>query len=287
MELHPLLDFPRFSQADVLAVCETTAGELKGMIDRKDVTLALGHNPGRGRPRQYTGRDILKLRTGRVMGPLGLPLGQLQRIADEVEKRAISRFLNVDRDHLQIAIFPTASGEWALVTLWDVPEKLKLPVAVQMLDVDRLINETLARLQAVIDGRPLPSFEVPIEEPYPSPYSPENDFFMRWTRDEKGRQVLVGLTYEETIEYRDFQDRSLRYVIDSKATLWEDQDAQSREIERAVGELGRKHDAARRARVEAEFAPLENTLDRIGARIATERAALSDATSKSKDRADD
>ena len=246
----PILDEPQFSQADALAVCEMTAGELKGMIDREQVRLRRDHNPGSGRRRLYAGSDILKLKTGRIMSPLGFPLRWLYLLADQVEQRASARLVGLDiTPKLRIATYPISDGDWAQVPIWDgMTDPPKLPLAVQILEVDRLIDEMLARLQALIEEKPLPSFEVPAPEAEPSPYSPENDFFLRWAKDEQGRDVMVGLTYEETAEYQAHRDRDLLHRLDDNSFPWPSVEEMHREKRRSI-ELHDKHELARLKRL--------------------------------------
>lgn len=256
MALHPVLDFPRFATDDVLTVTGLSAGELKGLLDRRQFNLALGQNPGSGRSRQFAGRDVLKLSVRRAMAPLGLPLTQVQRVADLVEERAATRFQNQDTEHLRFAIYPISEGNWHIITIWSDISAYKLPLAVQLLDVDGLIDETLARLQAVIDGRPLPSRDVATKEAYASPQSPDNDFYKRWMRDEKGRQCLVGLDFAETHELKEIRERIWANARDPGCYPWTDDRTEEGDLQREH-ELEAKHEAVRRRRFDAHLDKVE------------------------------
>lgn len=282
MALHPLLDFPRFSRDDVLAVTGLSAGELKGILDRKQVDLGPAHYPGSGRPRLYTGRDVLKLSASRVMSQLGLPLRQMDDVARVVDRREFAVSQLVDEGHLWLAIYPASKHDWRVRKCWNDLSKYKLPAAVQLLDVDQLIDETLAKLQAVVSGWPMPDFDAISHEGNDKPRSVgTDDFYVRWTKDADGRRCLVGLSAGETDELREIKDRietnrgamnlfgmepedikkKLRHLSAlseaerggfSCPDPWTDEHDFERTMLRA-DELEAKHEAAWRARLQAEL----------------------------------
>jgi len=204
----PLLDEPQFSRDDVFNVCGISSGVLKGILDRKQVLLATEHNPGTGRRRMFTGSDVLKINTAVTAGTINFPLRWAYLLADQVVTRANTRrsALGEPEHRLKYAFYPAKDGEdWAIVAVRDDEPVAPLPIAVQLLDVDRLIDETLAKLNAIVDEQPIPSFEIP-EVASTDPWAPENDFFHAWGLDDQGRRCLVGLTHEETGEYLNLQD---------------------------------------------------------------------------------
>jgi hypothetical protein len=206
--LPPILYNPQFSRDDALKVCDISSGVLKGIIDRKQVTLRSEHNPGTGRRRMYTGGDILKINTANIANGIGFPLRWAYILADQVERRAAGKLTGTALEnckHFGMAFYPNKAGDdWAFVAIKDGQEATPLPIACQVIDVDRLIDETIAKLNAIVNDEPLPSFDIP-EVKQEDPYSPENDFFGIWTKDEEGRNCLIGLTFDETAEFQRLQ----------------------------------------------------------------------------------
>jgi hypothetical protein len=68
--------------------------------------------------------------------------------------------------------------------------------------VDRLISETLTKLQAVVEEKEVPQFDTP--EP------PSFDIRNQYQWQDPERTVLVGLTADETSEYFRLQELWLR-----------------------------------------------------------------------------
>jgi hypothetical protein len=161
-----ILSEPQFAQADVLVVAAISSGQLKGILDRKQVILVTDHNPGSGRRRMFTGSDILRISTANAVSRIGFPLRWVHLVADHVEQRAV-RLLNGTTAHepsgeQSLAFFQIDGGDDVQsVRIFDGKPEAPLPVAVQVLAVDRLINETIAKLQAVVADQPSPNFEVP------------------------------------------------------------------------------------------------------------------------------
>ncbi|MFO1125720.1 MAG: hypothetical protein U1E25_10810 [Methylocystis sp.] len=84
-------------------------------------------------------------------------------LADLVERRASSKLLGaaIGTDYGIISYPLKGKDDWALIQMTSERENApKLPVAFHVLEVDRLIDETLAKLRAIVDGEPLPNFEV-------------------------------------------------------------------------------------------------------------------------------
>ncbi|HUF57733.1 MAG TPA: hypothetical protein VMM55_14360 [Thermohalobaculum sp.] len=242
----PLLSEPQFTTNDVEKITSLSGKALEHMLDPQKgrVRLIGAHvNPGRGKRRMFTGEDILAIETARVMSEIGFPQRWSHILTDQVSSRAsqmVSGHL-VNPQPLAFALWPGEGDDWAFTAIRgeDGPTG-PIPVAFQLLDVDRLITETVAKLEAIVAGADVPSFKVEPPKPEPSPYSPENDFFAMWEKDEEGRLIRTGLTFEETrelIEYEeDFENRHDR--------SFEDRDR--------IGELTRKHETARLARVARE-----------------------------------
>ena len=238
-----ILEEAQFARGDVLAVTGLTEAQLKNTLDRDLVRLASDHNPGTGRRRLFTGGDILKIVVAHIMSAIGFPMKWSYLVADEVERRAANRLIGlVHQSNLKIVTFPRLDGDWERVPLYDgMATPPPLPVVYQTLEIDRLIDQVIAKLAALIADQPLPNFDVPLSQPAPSPWSPENDFFRRWHKDDQGRDVLVGLTYEETVEYQNLQAARL-----SQPDEFDDR--------RRFLELHDKHESVRLERVAREGA---------------------------------
>lgn len=250
-----ILDADQYSRRDVIEVVGLTDAQLKNTLDRNLVRLASDHNPGTGRRRMFTGSDVLKIATAHTMSAIGFPMRWSYLLADEVATRASNRLMGIHlTPQLSIVTFPRPDGDWERVPVWEgMPEEPRLPCAVQILQVDQLIDEILAKLRALVEEQPLPSFDVPLSQPEPSPYSPENDFFMRWATDAEGRRILVGLTFEETQEIEALEQKFLKSRTEDNHFPWADVSERQRDLTRSV-DLHNKHEAARLARLGSTFA---------------------------------
>lgn len=241
---HDILDAPQFTRDDVLRVTGLTSAQLKNTLDRDLVTLSSQHNPGTGRRRLFTGGDILKLTAAHTMSGIGFPMKWFYLVADDIYRRATRRRIETELGAQEIAgygflTYPMSNGDWARIALYDgMAEPDNLPVAYQVVEVDRLIDRVMAKLEALAQDEEPPEFPDMEPDPEPSPYSPENDFFRAWTQDEEGRDVRVGLTFDETLEYE-------QRILDRDPS---DFDARERFLE-----LLNRHEAARQARLASEF----------------------------------
>lgn len=251
-ELTAILDEPQFSRRDVLDLTGLTDAQLKNTLDRDLVRLASVHNPGTGRRRMFTGGDILKIIGAHTMSAIGFPMRWSYLIADQIERRASNRLIGNDlTPDLTIVTFPRPDGDWEMVPMWEGrQDQPQLPVAVQGLQVDRLIDEVLAKLRALVADEPVPSFDVPVSQPEPSPWSPQNDFFRRWAKDDEGNDVLIGLTKPETDEYERLVALNLNQRTDE--AMPETNEARQRRGKRYLA-LHNKHERARQQRLAREF----------------------------------
>lgn len=207
-----ILDADQFTKRDVLDVTGLTDARLKNTLDRKVgpkpddrplVRLRSSHNPGTGRRRMFCGADILKIFVAHLMSDIGFPMRWIYLTADEVERRATGILLgSIEPAGLIIISYPQSDGDWARVPVTELSAETRrtLPVAYQVLEIDRLVIEMLEKLRALVAEEPIPDFSIPDIKPEPSPYSPENDFFLMWEKDAAGRDIRTGLTFEETEE---------------------------------------------------------------------------------------
>lgn len=203
-----LLAERQFTSHDVMQIVGITDKQLEHVVDPKRAIVPLtSHEYARlrGVRRLFSGGDVLKIATVFAVNDVGFPQKFMATLANTVMQRTMT-VCDPPLDltpNLMIATWPMKSGEdWALSTLHaNRTSDPKLPVACILIDVDRLIRETVAKLEAVVEGRDIPNFDIPDPVPEPSPYFPENDFFRAWTKDSEGRDCRVGLTFEETQEY--------------------------------------------------------------------------------------
>lgn len=100
--------------------------------------------------------------------------------------------------------------------------------------VDRFLMRLDERMDDVLNGQQA--------KPDPNPTRGEDpDFFRRWTTDDAGRRVMVGLTHEESAEFETLaHDPALR-----------------RSTRPRYLDLHHKHESARHARLNAEIAARE------------------------------
>lgn len=201
----PILSSQQFTVADVLAASNLSAGQLKGILDRKQITLSTNHNPGTGRRRMFTGQDIIALSAVQAAGRVGFPLRWGNVLAQQVVGFAgrmhIERIGGIKTPHLALAFYPSSDGEdWAFVAIYDGEERSPLPTAFQILDVTKEVGQTLAKLQAIVEDKPLPDFSLPDPKLELNPYSPASNFFRAWEKSENGRWIYVGLSEGETDE---------------------------------------------------------------------------------------
>lgn len=247
----PLLDEPQFTMDDAMAITGVTAGQLKGILDRREVVLQM-HNPGTGRRRMATGGEVLRIAVTVVQSAIGFPNRWAYLIADEVCRRAaflLSGFdVNAGRGKLSIASYPVANGDWGRVSIWSEEPRPELPVAYQVLEVDNLIHEVIAKLKAVANGDPLPPFA---GAPVPEPFDYE-EFMRLTTTDDQGRKVLVGLTAGETAEYRKLQAKDLADRMQEPDGSGRTKTLITREEEKRLRELHKLIEVARMERLARE-----------------------------------
>lgn len=196
---------PQFTVSDVCTITAITTKALEHFVDPKRdmVRLSGNHaNPGKGKRRIFTGEQVLMIKATYVMSVLGFPQRFSRVMTETVARRAISLSIGLSlQTNLNLITYPTKSGDWAVVPIYnESTEEPKLPVAVQLLDVDRLISETLQQLEAIVNGQEIPDFGVPDIPPEPNPFAPASNYFRAWEKDDSGRWKYVGLTWEESEE---------------------------------------------------------------------------------------
>ena len=216
-EATQILDRPQFLMPDVCAITGATSKALEHFLNpkREMVRLMGSHvNPGTGKRRMFTGEQVLMIAAAYAMNKIGFPQRWSIPMSETVARRAKHRLIGLARETgFTILTYPMANGDWAVTNVYlEREDEPKLPVAVQVLDADRLIDETLSQLRAIAADEEMPDFSVPDPEPEPNPYSPKSNFFRAWEKDESDRWVYVGLDFEETEML--LKDRGSRVVGD-------------------------------------------------------------------------
>lgn len=248
-----LLDAEQFSQADVLSVTGLSAGQLKGILDRKQISLRSQHNPGTGRRRMFCGDDIIRLATAYHASRIGFPLRWVQVLADQVGTRmnwlrAVAVTGGDTESPVAFALFPQGDDEdWANVAVVAGKPSHPLPIACIYFQVDRLLEEVTDKLEALIEDKPLPDHSIP-EVKVEDPYSKDVNFFLDWDKDDEGRDIRTGLTLEESLDLERLRKAWLDdRMTDGPRTL-------TRDDRSRLTFLSEKHERARLQRVGAKIA---------------------------------
>jgi hypothetical protein len=237
-----ILDVRQFTSIDVCAVVGINAKQLEHVVDPKRAIVRLTiHSEDRtqGKRRMFSGSDILKISTVFVSNEIGFPQRFSYLTADTVATHAQGRLIGYNTSkNLMLVCYPIKEGtDWVFTPIYDgMIDEPKLPVAYQSIQVDRLIDETLAKIRALLADEPLPDFNIPDPVIEADPYGPTNDFFLAWSKDDLGRNIRVGLTFEETAWYEDYLTRNMQNRTSN------------RESEKYL-EIFQKHEAARFTRM--------------------------------------
>jgi len=249
VEANRIWTHPQFLVSDVCKITGTTPKALEHFVNpKRDLVRLTGPhvNPGTGRRRIFSGGQVLMIAAAYAMTRIGFPQRWVRQLAEDVERRA--HFRNLPGGNLQsgmmIATYPMNEGDdWVVIRLFSEMEKEPvLPVAVHLLDVDRLIDQVKAQLEAMIADEEVPDFTVPDPKPEPNPYSPASNYFRAWDKSESGRWVYVGLTEEETDELLKLQGSEIQG--DELVIVSPEIDHNSDERDRYL-ELHNKHERTR------------------------------------------
>lgn len=216
VEANRIWTHPQFLVSDVCKITGTTPKALEHFVNpKRDLVRLIGRhvNPGTGRRRVFTGGQVLMIAAAYAMTRIGFPQRWVRTLADDVERRALFRAMpgGDGKTGMMIATYPMNSGDdWAVTRLFNEMEKEpELPVAVHLLDVDRLIDQVTAQLTAMIEDEEVPDFSVPDPKPEPNWFGP-NGGNRSWEKSESGRWVYVGLTEEETDEMLEMQGSEIQ-----------------------------------------------------------------------------
>lgn len=150
----PILHEAQFTVDDACAVSGLTAGQLKGILDRKQIVLSFHHNPGTGRRRMFTGRDILSLSVSKMASQIGFPLRYVDLLADQVvghaEQWVIEKALGANTPSLVIAVFPVEDDDWAIIPFSGPEVEYNLPPVFMQFDLSRIVKEAFSALSDIV-----------------------------------------------------------------------------------------------------------------------------------------
>lgn len=201
-EDHQILDEPQFVVADVCKITGTTPKAIEHFVDpKRGMVRLMGDwvNPGTGKRRRFTGEQALMIAAAYAVSRVGFPQRWSVELANQVARRATGRITGLAQNtHMTILTYPLKSGDWAFEAVYRETEtEPKLPLAVLALDVDRLIDETLSQLLAIVNGDELPDFSMPDPVQEPMWFAP-NGGNRSWEKSPSDNWVYVGLSEEET-----------------------------------------------------------------------------------------
>lgn len=211
----PLLRDQQFTNADVEAAAYVTSTQLHNWVSRGWIQLS-GANPGKGRRRLYSGGDTIHVAIAAALQPFGL----LQDVGVQIINRTrqiISRaeFLlagAVPYGHALAIVRQPDDDDWLYIPLYaGQPEPdSPLPSCV-LLDVDRIIVETLENLLLIVDGKPVQARVFPPKKTDQEAADEFLEFTGQAYRDETGKRVWRGLTPEESEELEGLIERQTDY----------------------------------------------------------------------------
>lgn len=244
-EASQIWEKPQFTVAEVCKITGATPKALEHFLNpARGMVRLMGEwvNPGTGKRRMFNGAQVLQIAAAYAMKDIGFPQRWSIPLSDTVARRAKSRAIGLNtQTDMSIITYPMSNGDWAVVPIYrEMTEEPKLPVAVQVLDVDRLIDQVQAQLTAIVAGEDIPSFTIPDIEPEPNWVGP-NGGLRAWKKDEAGNWLLKGLTLEETREYMALQGWRLEgeeLVYDDRPRL------HAEDLARSI-QLSEKHESAR------------------------------------------
>ena len=208
-ESSQIWDKPQFTVSEVCTITGATPKALEHFLNpSRGMVRLMGEwvSPGTGKRRIFTGSQVLQIAAAYAMKDIGFPQRWSIPLSDTVARRAKARNIGLNaQTDMSIITYPMSNGDWAVVPIYrEMTDTPNIPVAVQVLDVDRLIDQVQSQLWAIVAGEDIPDFTVPDIMPEPNPYGP-NGSMRWWVKDEAGNWLLNGLTLNETREYMALQ----------------------------------------------------------------------------------
>lgn len=243
-----ILHFAQFTKHDIEQVARISPTQLHNWVSRDFITLSSEQNPGKGRRRMYNGYDAILVTLAAALQPFGMVT-----FADHMVQTC-----RVPARADQLVTWPIHHAEVGRRTkILPVPELSDFLIkdfvsdepnwpghAAVIIDLDRLIIETLERLLLIIQGEPLPEPNWP---PRPSEQDVEDehlDFTGQAYRDEEGNRIFRGLSIEESLEFDRLVKMPCADLTDYQADRLNEL---SRRNDAATGEFNRARSGASHA----------------------------------------
>jgi hypothetical protein len=167
--LRRVLDMLQFTKSDVIGVTGVANHQLHNWVSRGWITLSGEQNPGKGKRRLYTGIDAISLSLGLQLQPFGMMqvatrLSRGHQMSDRASSMLLDRSFKWGR---AIAIIPSSEKRaWHYVPFGPGTTRTAHDFrAAIILDVDRVILETLERLTSLIQGKQVEPLTQPVVQP--------------------------------------------------------------------------------------------------------------------------
>jgi hypothetical protein len=151
-----LLHRSLFTRQQVVEVTGVAHHQLHNWVSRKWLTLTGEQNPGKGRRRLYAGSDVINVAFGLELQPFGMmQLADLLARSQQITKRAYGMLLDPDfQSGRAYAVVPSGEGDWRYVAFGPGTARLGHDFAAAVIiDLDRIILETLERLVCLVSGQ--------------------------------------------------------------------------------------------------------------------------------------
>ncbi|KAA0680284.1 hypothetical protein [Roseomonas genomospecies 6] len=250
-------DRPQFSTQELLAcVPSLTHDSFKQWLKRNVLSLSVGESIGKGRRPQYNGTDVIQVGAAYELSRLISNTSKIPFIwrmvifprvvawmtgLAEYEPRDVSAFMMlhpVTGDvHAWRFSESTTEGDGPL----NEPET---PDALILFRIDRFIGRMIQRMERVKAGLPaVEPIKVKTDEEAEMEYLEQMGAL---GKDEEGRRILVGLSFEETEEYFRVLNRQMEHRGSDGLAPYASWDEKDQESERYM-ELHDKHERARLA----------------------------------------
>ena len=151
-----LLHQSRFTRQHVMEVTGVAHHQLHNWVSRKWLTLTGEQNPGKGRRRLYAGSDVINVAFGLELQPFGMmQVADLLARSQQITKRAYRMLLDPDFESGRAyAVVPSGEGDWRYVAFGPGTARSGHDFAAAVIvDLDRIILETLERLVSLVSGQ--------------------------------------------------------------------------------------------------------------------------------------
>ena len=151
-----LLHRSRFTRRHVIEVTGVAHHQLHNWVSRKWLTLTGEQNPGKGRRRLYAGSDVINIAFGLELQPFGMmQVADLMARSQQITKRAYGMLLDPGFESGRAyAVVPSGEGDWRYVAFGPGAARSGHDFAAAVIvDLDRIILETLERLVPLVSGQ--------------------------------------------------------------------------------------------------------------------------------------